>query len=94
MILEKRKPGRPRKAETLDGPTRSKRVRARRQADGTKELRLLVDAETAELFHALREQSHFSRREQSDFFAAMLLKVAGRKWLGPEFTLPIEKEVL
>lgn len=92
LIETKRRPGRPRKEKTLDGATRSKRLRAKRTEDGTKELRLVVDAATADLFHALREQSGFGQREQSDFFAAMLLKVAGRDWLGPAFTLPIEKE--
>lgn len=92
MIEAKRRPGRPRKDKTLDGATRSKRLRAKRTEEGTRELRLVVDSATADLFHALREQSGFGHREQSEFFAAMLLKVAGRDWLGPQFNLPIEKE--
>ena len=92
MIESKRGPGRPRKEHTLDGATRSKRLRAKRAEDGTKELRLVVDASTADLFRALREQSGFAQAEQSDFFAALLLKVSGREWLGPDFSLPIEGE--
>ncbi|KAJ8740058.1 hypothetical protein H9Y13_18785 [Aeromonas veronii] len=91
MIKTKRRVGRPRKEHTLDGAARSKRLRTKRAEEGTKELRLVLDTSTSDLFHALREQSGFAQREQSDFFAAMLLKVAGREWLGPAFTLPIEK---
>ncbi len=93
MIETKRRPSRPRKKKTLDGATRSKRLCVKQAEDGTKGLRVEVDAATADLFQALLEQSGFGQREQSDFFAAMLLKVSGRGWLGPAFTLPIEKEV-
>ncbi|MGY4028427.1 hypothetical protein ACW5WQ_21190 [Aeromonas rivuli] len=92
MIIEKRKPGRPRKEKPLDGPTRSKRLRAKRLETGTRELRFVVDGDTATLFQSLRERSQFSVREQSEFFAALVLKVANKPWLGTDFILPIEEK--
>ncbi|WP_147402483.1 hypothetical protein [Aeromonas veronii] len=46
MIEAKRGPGRPRKEHPLDGATRSKRLRAKRTEEGTKELRLVIDTST------------------------------------------------
>ncbi|CAK1992797.1 hypothetical protein VCRA2119O147_130040 [Vibrio crassostreae] len=43
------------------------------------------------LFDTLRRDAGFSTKEKSEFFSALLLRVANKNWLGKPFTLPIEE---
>ncbi|QLI60541.1 hypothetical protein C1C91_23535 (plasmid) [Aeromonas caviae] len=47
-----------------------------------------MDAATLALFETMRSDAGFSARDNSEFLAAMLLKVAAKPWYGHPFTLP------
>ncbi|EOW2077606.1 hypothetical protein ACNZ70_001931 [Vibrio mimicus] len=71
---------------------RVKDSKSRSKAAGRKRREFVLDPDSNDLFEQLREQSGFGEKEGSVFLEALLLKVAGKMWYGPEFYLPIEKQ--
>ncbi|NAW59300.1 MULTISPECIES: hypothetical protein [unclassified Vibrio] len=83
--------GRPRVEYPKSSADRTRDSRLRSKALGRVERKFILDADTDALFDELRLRAGFSTKEKSEFFAALLLRVANKNWLGKPFTLPIEE---
>ncbi|BCK65793.1 hypothetical protein KAM448_35240 [Aeromonas caviae] len=84
------RPGRPKAVNPISGKDRNNRYELKRQAEGYRKVSFWMDASTLALFEALRAESGFSSRDNSEFLAALLLKAAAKPWLGRPFTLPAQ----
>lgn len=80
--------GRPRIENPLSGSARNALYEQRRLAAGYRKVPFWIDNNTLEIFESLRDQSGFSSRENSEFLAAIMLKLVGKQWFGNDFTLP------
>lgn len=93
MGMKTVKRGRPRHGPSLKTVAeRVKDSKARRKAAGCKRREFTLTPDSNDLFEQLRKQAGFSEKEGSAFLEALLLKVAGKAWYGPEFYLPIERQ--
>ncbi|MEF1294377.1 hypothetical protein QTO08_00530 [Vibrio parahaemolyticus] len=93
MGMKTVKRGRPRHGVNLKTVAeRVKDSKSRSKAAGRKRREFVLNPDSSDLFEQLREQSGFSEKEGSAFLEALLLKVAGKTWYGPEFYLPIERQ--
>lgn len=91
MVISTVRLGRPKVDNPKSQADRTRDSRLRSKALGRVERKFILDADSAELFDTLRQDAGFSTKEKSEFFAAMLLRVANKNWLGKPFTLPIEE---
>ncbi len=91
MVISTARLGRPKINNPKSSADRTRDSRLRSKARGRVERKFILDADSAELFDSLRQDAGFSAKEKSEFFAAMLLRVANKNWLGKPFTLPIEE---
>ncbi|MEZ8288720.1 hypothetical protein [Vibrio sp. 10N.237.312.B06] len=83
--------GRPKVDNPKSQADRTRDSRMRNKALGRVERKFILDAYSVDLFDTLRRDAGFSAKEKSEFFAALLLRVANKNWLGKSFTLPIEE---
>ena len=92
MAIRKVQRGRPRQGEQLKTQAqRTRDAKAKRKRDGRKVKEFVLNRDSYTLFEELRQSAGFGIRESSEFFEAMLLKVARKPWYGHEFTLPVEQ---
>ncbi|MCE7729642.1 hypothetical protein [Vibrio campbellii] len=92
MTDQKVKLGRPRQGEQVkSGAERARDAKKKRKRLGRKTKEFVLSPDSYKLFEQMRIDAGFSDRESSQFFEAMLLKVAGKPWHGPVFELPIER---
>lgn len=92
MSVQTVKRGRPRHGQELK--TSAQRVRdskSRSKAAGRKRREFILNPDSNLIFEELRNLAGFTPKENSEFFEALLLKVAGKPWYGPAFILPIER---
>lgn len=87
-MLEVSRPGRPKSDNPISGTERNRRYEQKRLAEGYRKVPFWMDADTLALFETMRADAGFSARDNSEFLAAMILKVAGKPWYGHPFTLP------
>ncbi|CAK3237147.1 Ribbon-helix-helix CopG family protein [Vibrio crassostreae] len=91
MVISSTRIGRPKVDSPKSQADRTRDSRMRSKALGRVERKFILDADSADLFDTLRRYAGFSTKEKSEFFAALLLRVANKNWLGKPFTLPIEE---
>ena len=92
MTVQKVKLGRPRQGEHVkSGAERARDAKVKRKQLGRKTKEFVLNPDSYRLFDQLRAQAGFGEKEASQFFEAMLLKVACKPWYGPVFELPIER---
>ncbi|MBE8578627.1 hypothetical protein [Vibrio sp. OPT18] len=92
MITRQVKRGRPRQGENVKSTAeRARDAKAKRQRDGRKTKEFVLNADSYALFDKLRTEAGFGAKESSEFFEALILKVACKPWYGPPFKLPLEK---
>ncbi len=87
-MIEVSRPGRPRADKPLSSKERNIRYEQKRRAAGYRKVPFWMDADTLALFETMRSDAGFSARDNSEFLAAILLKVAAKPWYGHSFTLP------
>ncbi|MEZ9545606.1 MULTISPECIES: hypothetical protein [Vibrio] len=91
MVIASARIGRPKVDNPKSQADRTRDSRMRNKALGRVERKFILDAYSVDLFDTLRRDAGFSAKEKSEFFAALLLRVANKNWLGKPFTLPIEE---
>ncbi|MEZ8771609.1 MULTISPECIES: hypothetical protein [unclassified Vibrio] len=91
MVIASARIGRPKVDNPKSQADRTRDSRMRNKALGRVERKFILDAYSVDLFDTLRRDAGFSAKEKSEFFAALLLRVANKNWLGKSFTLPIEE---
>ncbi len=91
MVISSVRVGRPKVNNPKSQAARTRDSRLRSKALGRVERKFVLDADSAYLFDILRENAGFSVKEKSQFFEALLLRVANKNWPGKPFTLPIEE---
>ncbi|CAK2745171.1 Ribbon-helix-helix CopG family protein [Vibrio crassostreae] len=91
MVISSARIGRPKVDNPKSQADRTRDSRMHSKALGRVERKFILDADSADLFDTLRRDAGFSTKEKSEFFAALLLRVANKNWLGKPFTLPIEE---
>ena len=91
MVIASVRIGRPKVDNPKSQADRTRDSRMRNKALGRVERKFILDAYSVDLFDTLRRDAGFSAKEKSEFFAALLLRVANKNWLGKSFTLPIEE---
>ncbi|PKF50908.1 hypothetical protein [Enterovibrio nigricans] len=90
MTIKAVRLGRPPVLNPKPPAQRTRESKARAKAQGCVDYNLIVEPDIDALFNQLRSDAGFSPREKSQFFAALILRVSNKPWLGPSFTLPIE----
>jgi len=91
MVIASARIGRPKVDNPKSQADRTRDSRMRNKALGRVERKFILDADSVDLFDTLRRDAGFSAKEKSEFFAALLLRVANKNWLDKPFTLPIEE---
>ena len=81
MVIASARIGRPKVDNPKSQADRTRDSRMRNKALGRVERKFILDAYSVDLFDTLRRDAGFSAKEKSEFFAALLLRVANKNWL-------------
>ncbi|CAK2299882.1 hypothetical protein [Vibrio crassostreae] len=78
MVISSARIGRPKVDNPKSQADRTRDSRMRSKALGRVERKFILDADSAVLFDTLRQDAGFSTKEKSEFFVALLLRVANK----------------